>query len=134
MISGLFPQSWQYWTLTFWSFFQLFFYISPKESTYKKCFLFYQSFIHSQDIQIFALLSILLFSLVSHCWIDKRSWSKISPEIYGVITCLNCNLKRLSFSISWEGKKVWYQNLANRHSIKSGKFSCKNMQKMCTRN
>ena len=61
---------------------------------YEKCSLLYwKSFYVSRNIQIFVLLSTLLFSPVSYCWIYWRRWQKINPKVYDIIICIKWNLK-----------------------------------------
>ena len=65
------------------------FHFSPNDSpskTMKNVFFHLKSYFHSQDIQIFVLLSSPLFFPLSHC---LRGWSKKNLKIYDIINCLN---------------------------------------------
>ena len=98
---------------------------SPNDSpskTMKNAFRF-------RDIQIIALLSLLLFLPVDHCF---RGWSKIKLEVYDVINCLNKN------SVT---HFVWYLENEKRYDIETlsidgvsdkQHFYRKIMQRMCS--
>ena len=94
----------------------LYFYIFHQEKSLKKIMknAFYKLLkrpFHFQDIQIFVLSCSPLFSLVGHCWIFRRSWLKMIPNVYDVIIRLIRNLKNGNCVISWGLKKIWYWSL-----------------------